>query len=243
MLTEPCGVGMAQPLNDRLQMKIYTLLLMIPLLMVVNSCGRKITGKSIDDVSVSVLSKEEMRALKKFTNQYHQEEAQNSPVKEVISSKKYFLENQADIEDSYELEKIEDTETFIVSKLTHSIPWVTSYTKSFLELLGERMEDSFASIEVLPYRYVLTSITRTENDQKRLRKSNLNATQNESSHFYGVSIDISQTRFAMPESRKSVYSYRLRNLIARELIKLQEEGHCYVVLENREKCFHITVRK
>ncbi len=223
-------------------MRVITLILLLAAVMAGSACGRKIEGRSIEAVPVSVLSKDEMRALKKYTNQYHQDEAHKSPVKKPISSKKFFLENQEELVDSYDLEKLEDTETFIVSKLTHSIPWVTSYTKSFLELLGERMEASFESVDVMPYRFVLTSVTRTENDQKRLRKSNLNATQNESSHFYGVSVDISQTRFALPQSRESVYSYRLRNLIARELIKLQEEGYCYVVLENREKCFHITVR-
>lgn len=216
--------------------------MLLALMIAGNSCGRKVDGRSIDHVPVSVLSKDEMRSLKKYTNQYHQEEAHKSPLSKPISSKSFFLENQEEIEDLYDLEKLEDTETFIVSKLSHSIPWVTSDTKDFVEILGERMEERFDSIDVLPYRFVLTSVTRTENDQKRLRKSNLNATKNESSHFYGVSIDISQTRFALPESRESVYSYRLRNLIARELIKLQDEGYCYVILENREKCFHITVR-
>lgn len=224
-------------------MRITLIITLIILLTAAPSCGRKIKGRDIEEVPVSILSKDEMRALKKYTNQYHQEEAHKSPLTKPIKSKKYFMEKLEELEDLYDLEKVEDTETFIVSKLTHSIPWVTDYTKEFIELLGERMAESFETVDVLPYRFVLTSVTRTEDDQKRLRKSNLNATKNESSHFYGVSIDISQTRFALPESRESVYSYRLRNLIARELIKLQEEGYCYVVLENREKCFHITVRE
>lgn len=220
----------------------FHIILSLVLLLLLSACGRNLDGRSIDEVSVSVLDKQEMRLLKKFTNSYHQKAAHESPLTSPLESKKHFLKNEEAICDLYDLEKLEDTETFIVSRLTHSIPYVTEDTKDFLILLGERMYERFDSLDILPYRYVLTSITRTLDDQKRLRKSNLNATQNESSHYFGVSIDISQTRFAFPENRESVYSYRLRNLIARELIKLQDEGLCYVVLENREKCFHITVR-
>jgi hypothetical protein len=69
----------------------------------------------------------------------------------------------------------------------------------------------------------------------------VNATPNNSSHYYGLSFDLSQTMFYESGKKDPIYSYRLRNLLLRELIKMQEEGKCYVLLENQTKCIHITV--
>ncbi|MFB6317472.1 DUF5715 family protein [Saccharicrinis sp. FJH54] len=205
------------------------------------SCNRKPKGKSIDYVSVSVLSRDELRALKKHPNADHLEAVERSPLKQIIESHSWFDENKEDVCDRFELEEVTDNDRYIVSVLTHSLPYLTEHTVDFLNLLGERMEASYEENGIIPYRFVLTSVLRTNEDQKKLRSFNYNATKNESAHFYGITFDISQTRFAKWDSRESIYTYRLRNLLARELIKLQEEGECYVLLENREKCFHVTV--
>ncbi|MFB6340608.1 DUF5715 family protein [Saccharicrinis sp. FJH62] len=205
------------------------------------ACNRKPKGKSIDYVSVSVLSRDELRALKKHPNADHLEAIKQSPVREVIKSHKFFEEHKDEICDQNDLQEVTDNDFYIVSVLTHSLPYLTEHTVDFLNTLGERMEASFEENGIIPYRFVLTSVLRTAEDQKKLRSFNYNATKNESAHFYGITFDISQTRFALWDSRESVYTYRLRNLLARELIRLQEEGKCYVLLENREKCFHVTV--
>lgn len=221
-------------LKSKLSFIIFSLIILV-------ACNNKPTGTPIDNVSVPVLSHDELRALKKYPNANHLEAVAKSPLQNIIKSHDWFYANEDSINDESELERVVDTEFYIVSKLTHSIPYLTSNTINFLELLGERMADIYTEKDILPYRFVLTSVLRTQEDQKKLRKINYNATKNESAHFYGITFDISQTRFAMWDSRESIYTYRLRNLLARELIKLQEEGLCYVLIENREKCFHITV--
>ena len=210
-------------------------------LFIFSACNRKPRGKSIDYVSVSVLSRDELRALKKHPNADHLEAVLHSPLKEIIKSHRWFEENEKDVCSKNDLEEVADNAYYIVSVLTHSLPYLTEHTVDFLNTLGERMEATYKENGIIPYRFVLTSVLRTSEDQKKLRSFNYNATKNESAHFFGITFDISQTRFAMWDSRESVYTYRLRNLLARELIKLQDEGKCYVLLENREKCFHVTV--
>ena len=219
----------------------FLLLLIISTLFFQTACKRKPNGKSIDYVSVSVLSRNELRALRKYANGDHLEAVERSPLKEIIKSHKWFETNKDEICDQHSLEEVTDNKYYIVSVLTHSLPYLTEHTIDFLNILGERMAQSYKQNGIIPYRFVLTSVLRTEEDQKKLRSFNYNATKNESAHFYGITFDISQTRFAMWDSRASIYTYRLRNLLARELIRLQEEGKCYVLLEKREKCFHVTV--
>lgn len=112
----------------------------------------------------------------------------------------------------------------------------------FLDNLGLRFHKRLNELGVRNYKFSVTSVLRTTNDQKGLRKSNVNATPNNSSHYYGLTFDLAQTQFFESGKKEAVYSYRLRNLLLRELIELQEQGKCYVLLENQTKCIHITVR-
>lgn len=198
-------------------------------------------AKGIDHVSVPYLSKDEMRSMKTYLNEAHLKEAHKSKIDTPIKSQAYFNNNLKEYCKKADLEKISTNPLYAVGRLTYSLPYVNEETVEFLELLGERMEKSLKEKGIKHYRFVLTSVLRTLKDQRQLQRVNANATPNETSHYYGTTFDISQTRFLMSDNKESVYSYRLRNLLARELIQLQEEGECYVIIESREKCFHVTV--
>lgn len=221
---------------------ILSSLLLISLFSFCKHTGKP-EAKGIDYVSVSYLSNVEMRALKTNLNDKHIIEAHKSGLKKPLADKKTFLANEEEICKKADLEKIKTNKLYGVSRLTYSLPYVNEKTAEFLELLGERMKDSFEEKGITHYRYMLTSVLRTQKDQRLLQKVNANATPKETPHYFGTTFDISQTRFLMGNTKESVYSYRLRNILARELIRLQEEGKCYVILENREKCFHVTVRQ
>ncbi len=219
------------------------LLAAVLILSLFSFCNKAPEAKEIDYVSVAYLDNTEMRALKSNRNDKHITEAHKSGLKAPLTDKKAFYNNEENICKKADLEKIETNQLYSVARLTYSLPYVNETTADFLELLGERMKESFKEKGIKHYRFVLTSVLRTEKDQRLLQKVNVNATPKETSHYFGTTFDISQTRFLMGKSNETVYSYRLRNLLARELIRLQEEGRCYVLLENREKCFHVTVRQ
>lgn len=199
--------------------------------------------KGIDHVSIPYLTKIEMRALKTNLNDVHIIEAHKSALEKPLKDKKTFYADEESICKKADLEKIATNKFYGVSHLTYSLPYVTDKSADFLDLLGERMKKSFEEKGVRYYRFMLTSVLRTEKDQRLLQKVNTNATPKETSHYFGTTFDISQTRFLMENSNEAKYSYRLRNILARELIRLQEEGKCYAIIESREKCFHVTVRQ
>lgn len=194
-------------------------------------------GKSIDYVSVAVLSKNEQKALKKYPNEYHVKFGQSKGIKNPIKSKKEFEQNLS----ALNLERVKDCKNYKVPVLNYSLPYLKKNAIDFLDDLSSRFRKTLKENEIRTYRFTVTSLLRTMNSQKGLRKSNVNATPNNSSHYYGLSFDLSQTMFYELGKKDPIYSYRLRNLLLRELIQMQEEGRCYVLLENQTKCIHITV--
>lgn len=212
----------------------------IPLIIIV--LPRTPTGKSIDKFSVPVLTKDEKRALRRYNNNYHLEVAQTKGLKKPLNSRKDNSESVEAFCDSYDLVEITDNEYYEIPHLANSLPYLQEPAKDFLDVLGERFCNQLEELGIRKYRFSISSILRTLEDQKSLRKSNVNATPNSSSHYYGRTFDIVQTRYFERGNSKPVYTYRLRNILLRELIKMQDEGLCYVLLERQTKCIHVTVR-
>ncbi|MGZ2368279.1 DUF5715 family protein [Ancylomarina sp. YFZ004] len=199
-------------------------------------------GKSIDKFSVPVLTKDEKGSLRRYNNNNHLEVAQIKGLKKPLDSRGNDKASAKAFCDRHELVEITDNEYYEIPHLINSIPYLQAPAEEFLDLLGERFCDELEELGLKKYRFSISSILRTLEDQKSLRKSNVNATPNSSSHYYGRTFDIVQTRYFERGNSTPVYTYRLRNILLRELIKLQDEGKCYVLLERQTKCIHVTVR-
>ena len=90
---------------------------------------------------------------------------------------------------------------------------------------------------------IVTSVTRTHNDVKNLRRSgNVNASTN-SCHFYGTTFDITYARFYKHTGHTETFeSAMMKQILAEVLKNLRDEGRCYVKYERKQACFHITAR-
>ncbi|WP_372753409.1 DUF5715 family protein [Labilibaculum sp.] len=203
--------------------------------------NREPKGKTEAQVSIPVLSKKESKALRRYNNDSHVKIAQQKGLKKPLLSKEEYKADPEEFGERYNLERIDDNEYYEIPHLSNSLPYLQEPAVEFLDLLGERFCNQLEELELRKYRYSVTSILRTLDDQKSLRKKNVNATFNKSSHYYGRTFDISQTRFFERGNSQPVYSYRLRNILLRVLLKMQDEGKCYVLLEKQTKCIHITV--
>lgn len=123
---------------------------------------------------------------------------------------------------------------FQVEKLTHSHPYVTPKSKTVLEEIGE----AFHVLSKNESFFTITSVTRTPEQQQKLRKRNRNATSGISSHSYGVSFDISYIRF---NGKKGPNRSAQKDL---ELVlnEFQEASKIFFIKERQQSCYHITVR-
>ena len=198
--------------------------------------------KSIDDVTVAELSAKEVRALRRYNNEYHLEVSRANGIERPFKNHEQMLADKYGNIVKYGLREVHDCKYYEVPALTYSMPYLKKEAVDFLDELGRRFFKTLKDLDVQDYRFQLSSILRTEADQIGLRKNNVNATQSKTSHYFGLSFDIAQTCFYPKGQDEPIYSYRLRNLLLRTLIEMQDEGRCYVILETQTKCIHITVR-
>lgn len=120
-----------------------------------------------------------------------------------------------------------------VQKLDYSRPWMVSKGKSMLEKIGARF-----SKETKGHTFTVSSITRTLEDQCRLRRVNSNAALGISSHNYGNSFDISYVRF----NNVLRYNPKMELALEKTLKYYYDLGKIYYIKERQQSCFHVTVK-
>ena len=145
------------------------------------------------------------------------------------------------------LVELTDNELYSVDELTHSIPFLVPEAAGLLERIGRNFQDSLSSKGLNPYRLVVTSVLRTEEDVSRLRKENINASEN-STHCHGTTFDLSYWHYVkVPDLRGRPYEdvdpAFLRATLSQVLKDLHDAGACYVKYEKKQTCFHITAKK
>jgi len=152
----------------------------------------------------------------------------------------------------------------------YNLPRENRYLREFtlkgLVNLGKEFQKTLASRGFNgKVKFAVTSALRGEDYQKSLRKRNRNAVAL-SSHAFGISFDVFFDEYFVvidkPEESFVTESSRLDDLrgqsgyllggalrrqfkaaMAETLIRLQDEGKLYVILEKRQRCFHVTILK
>ena len=146
------------------------------------------------------------------------------------------------------LVKLEDTDTYVIDSLTHSIPYPIPSAQVLLDDIGLIFQDSLSAKVLNPNKLIVTSVLRTEDDIAALRKHNVNASEN-STHRYGTTFDLSYWRYVkIPELRGRPYEdvppEYLRATLSQVLKDLHDQGNrCFVKYEKKQNCFHITVKQ
>jgi hypothetical protein len=162
------------------------------------------------------------------------------------------------------------TEHWIVRELDYSVALVTPDAYALLLEIGERFQRRLAAIGLPAYRYEITSVLRSAEDQQRLRQVNPNAAAGVSTHQFGTTFDIAYNAFAAPadplvevstpeapwlEPRlqyvgvllaETVAARRARELqaiLGHTLIELQNEGAVMVIIEQLQPVYHMTVAR
>lgn len=121
-----------------------------------------------------------------------------------------------------------------IDSLVYSFPYITPESKEVLEELGKAYE----ALSGTGNYFTVTSASRTEEQQKSLKRRNRNATDGESSHSFGVSFDISFIRF----NGIREWNQKEQNNLEKVLNHFQQTGKIFVIKERRQSCYHVTVR-
>ncbi len=150
--------------------------------------------------------------------------------------------------DAGKLTKVEGDNNYRLDNLTHSYPYLTPNTAELLETIGSRFSDELKDTDLKGAQLRVTSLLRTQDSNKKLRKKNSNASE-ESAHMRGIAFDISYTRYNasvkwffrkifVPVKSHAQTNY-LKETLANVLYELKQEGKCWVTYEKKQACFHI----
>ncbi|KPH12685.1 DUF5715 family protein [Chryseobacterium sp. ERMR1:04] len=120
-----------------------------------------------------------------------------------------------------------------IQKLDYSRAYMVSKAKITLENIGIKF-----SKETKGHTFTVSSLTRTLEDQCRLRRVNSNASVGISSHNYGNSFDISYIRF----NDVLKYNPKMEAALEKVLKYYVAIGRIYYIKEKQQSCYHITVR-
>ena len=142
--------------------------------------------------------------------------------------------------------EIKNGDFYQVDSLTHSIPFLVPKASALLDSIGANFLDSLESKGLNPNQVIVTSVLRTQDDVKKLRRVNGNASAN-SVHMFGTTFDISYKRFFKvedPDGRpmQDVRADTLKLVLSEVLRDLKKKDMCYVKYELKQGCFHITAR-
>lgn len=160
--------------------------------------------------------------------------------KHLLASKKMklsVLKNDASIKKHKKSGKLSSVKSlgkgYRIQKLQYSQLTLAPRAKSALQKIAKTFYAK-ANGSTLTY----TSLTRTLEDQCRLRKVNNNASLGLSTHNYGNAFDVSYIRFNDRLKRNE----RLEKILEKVLIQMEKAGEIYFIKEKQQSCFHITVR-
>lgn len=144
---------------------------------------------------------------------------------------------------SRELCFLDETLAYELENLTHSSPLLVPEAAALLKEIGESFQDSLVMHHYSPYKIIVTSVLRTDEDVKKLSKRNINASKR-SVHCYGTTFDITYKRFhRVDDDEPEVSQAKLKAVLGEVLFDLKKQGRCYVKHEIKQACFHITARK
>lgn len=175
------------------------------------------------------------RTMKLARNPYtaHQKRARSLPGS-------FFVKNQSELAAGAsrgDLVRIPEVgRGFHLDRLTHSEPFLLEAAKDILEEMAGRFADAMEGTADEGASIRITSLTRTQKQQKRLRRRNANAYNGQSTHNYGASFDIAFIDRPNNDVSCGGPSWALQSILQ----DMQEKGQILVIPEGN--CMHITPR-
>lgn len=143
-----------------------------------------------------------------------------------------------------QLKRVTTTSNYQLDELSHSMPYLRPYALDELNRIGEEFASILERNNLPHYRFIVTSVLRTQEDVKNLQRSgNVNSTTN-SAHCYGTTFDITYVRYDKYDLRNPDYMMEgnLALVLAQALLNEQRADRIYVRYEKKQACFHITCR-
>lgn len=144
---------------------------------------------------------------------------------------------------SGQLVKIRQGKSYRIESMTHSYPYLTRDTRRLLNEIERRYRQKIGKDGFKGSKFIITSMTRTEENIAGLGKSNINASEN-SPHLNGNAFDISYARFSIRKFQVTECDrWYMKEALAEVIYELRKENKCWATYERQQGCFHVVARK
>lgn len=168
------------------------------------------------------------------SNYVHWQEAESYGLQPLSDTRSHWQLNRPIV-------KVTTCADYFLDTLIFSRPYLVPEAAATLREIGHRFRDTIAARGGGDYRIKVTSVLRTPQTVRRLRRRNRNAIDS-SVHQLGTTFDISYASFvaSSPAPARSVDD--LKGILAEVLKAMREENKIWVKYEIGQPCFHITAR-
>jgi hypothetical protein len=173
-------------------------------------------------------------------NDIHLFNAQKNGLKRTFATNDDFDDEIGDYVRRSILVEVVDNPLYQLKNLTSSRPYLIPEAVDLLNEIGYRFQTELKEKKYKNYRFRITSLLRTEEDQNKLTHRNSNATMH-SAHLYGTTFDISYKDFCRVDNDSIESRYETVQALTNVLVKMREECKFLAVRERKQSCFHITV--
>ncbi len=143
--------------------------------------------------------------------------------------------------DSGQLIQVYPNDLFQLDTFRYSYACLTPGALELLNDIGIRFQEKLTHTDLKETKLLVTSMLRTENTVKRLRKKNRNAIRH-SAHLHGTTFDITYAQFVSQKELSEGERDYLKEILAQVLLELRTEDRCWVTYEVWQTCFHIVHR-
>ena len=152
----------------------------------------------------------------------------------------FFVKNEAELQAGFKRGDLVRVPTvgrgYHLDRLTHSEPFLLPAAMRTLQLMASRFADAMEGTADEGASIRITSLTRTQSQQRRLRRRNANAFNGQSTHNYGASFDVAFIDRPNNDVKCGGPSWALQTILQ----DMQESGQILVIPEGN--CMHITPR-
>lgn len=173
-------------------------------------------------------------------NDVHLLHARTNGLSAPISSNEVFEKKIDSLVEKNTLIKVEENDIFKIKRLRHSHAYLVPVAVEMIHEIAYRFNKKLREEKMSGHQFYITSMLRTEETQRKLSRSNINATYH-TAHYYGTTIDISYKDFYDIKKRDKVQNAKLAHLLGEVLVQMRQECKIVAVRERKQACFHITV--
>lgn len=139
-----------------------------------------------------------------------------------------------------DLVEIKNGKYYVIDpEMNRSIPFLVPHAKNLLDEIGREFSDSLSTLGYPRYQLIISSVLRTEEDIKNMKKIDHNENvSKDSPHRFGNAFDLKYLSFEKGEGNdKDVNPEGLKNVLASVLLHFKE--HAWITYETGQACFHI----